>query len=61
MARGRGPEEAHRRNFARAYRRHGCFWMALGATALLFGLLAFLWKVAKRRADLAAPSDAVEP
>ena len=41
----RGLEEAHRRNSVRAYRRHG-FWMALGATAVLFGLLAFLWAVA---------------
>jgi hypothetical protein len=30
----------------RAYRRHGSFWMALGATSVLFGLLAFLWAVA---------------
>ncbi|MEV4112440.1 hypothetical protein [Nonomuraea sp. NPDC049695] len=30
----------------RAYRRHGGFWTALGATAVLFGLLAFLWAVA---------------
>jgi hypothetical protein len=37
----RGLEEAHRRNSVRAYRRHGGFWMALGATAVLFGLLAF--------------------
>jgi hypothetical protein len=29
-----------------ADRRHGGFWMALGATAVLFGLLAFLWAVA---------------
>jgi hypothetical protein len=42
----RGLEEAHRRNSVRAYRRHGDFWMALGATAVLFGLLAFLWAVA---------------
>lgn len=42
----RGLEEAHRRNSVRASRRHGGFWMALGATAVLFGLLAFLWAVA---------------
>ena len=41
----RGLEETHRRNSVRAYRRHGGFWMALGATAVLFGLLAFLWAV----------------
>jgi len=41
----RGVEEAHRRNSVRAYRRHGGFWMALGAGAVLFGLLAFLWAV----------------
>jgi hypothetical protein len=41
-----GLDEAHRRNSVRAYRRHGGFWMALGATAVLFGLLAFLWAVA---------------
>ena len=47
MARmARGLEEAHRRNSVRAYRRHGGFWMALGATAVHFGLLAFLWAVA---------------
>jgi hypothetical protein len=42
----RGLEEAHRRNSVRAYRRRGGFWMALGVTAVLFGLLAFLWAVA---------------
>lgn len=42
----RGLEEAHRRNSVRADGRHGGFWMALGATAVLFGLLAFLWAVA---------------
>ena len=46
MARmARGLEEAHRRNSVRAYRRHGGFWMALGAGAVLCGLLAFLWAV----------------
>lgn len=38
-------EETHRRNTVRAYRRHGGFWMALGAGAVLCGLLAFLWAV----------------
>ena len=42
----RGLEEADRRNSVRADRRHGTFWMALGATAVLLGLLAFLWAVA---------------
>jgi hypothetical protein len=47
MARmARGLEEAQRRNSVRAYRRHGGLWMALGAIAVLFGLLAFLWAVA---------------
>lgn len=41
----RGVEEAHRRNSVRAYRRHGGFWMALGAAAVFCGLLAFLWAV----------------
>jgi hypothetical protein len=39
-------EEAHRRNSVHAYRRHGGFWMAIGATTVLFGLLAFLWAIA---------------
>jgi hypothetical protein len=43
---GRGVEEAHRRNSVRAYRRHGGFWMALGACAVVCGLFAFLWAVA---------------
>lgn len=42
---GRGLEETHRRNTVRAYRRHGGFWVALGAAAVLFGSLAFLWAV----------------
>jgi len=42
----RGVEETHRRNSVRAYRRHGGFWMALGACAVICGLLAFLWAVA---------------
>ena len=47
MARmARGLEETHRRNSVRAYRRHGGFWMALGACAVFCGLLAFLWAVA---------------
>ncbi|RVX46724.1 hypothetical protein EDD27_9624 [Nonomuraea polychroma] len=47
MARmARGLDETHRRNSVRAYRRHGGFWMALGATAGLSGPLAFLWAVA---------------
>jgi len=29
-----------------AYRRRGGFWMAIGATTVLFGLLAFLWAIA---------------
>jgi hypothetical protein len=41
----RGLEEAHRRATVRAYRRHGGFWMALGAGAVLCGMLAFLWAV----------------
>jgi len=46
MARmARGVEETHRRNSVRAYRRHGGYWMALGACAVVFGLLAFLWAV----------------
>jgi hypothetical protein len=42
---GRGLEETHRRNTVRAYRRHGGLWVALGAGAVLFGGLAFLWAV----------------
>ena len=42
---GRGLEEAHRRNTVRAYRRHGGLWVVLGAAAVLFGLLAFVWAV----------------
>ena len=42
---GRGLEATHRRNTVRAYRRHGGFWMALGAGAVLCGMLAFLWAV----------------
>jgi hypothetical protein len=41
-----GLEEAHRRNSVCAYGRHGGLWMALGATAVRLGLLAFLWAVA---------------
>ncbi|HWG26236.1 hypothetical protein [Actinospica sp.] len=41
----RGLEATHRRNTVRAYRRHGGFWMALGAGAVLCGMLAFLWAV----------------
>ena len=41
----RGVEETHRRNSVRAYRRYGGFWVALGACAVLFGGLAFLWAV----------------
>jgi hypothetical protein len=40
-----GLEATHRRNTVRAYRRHGGFWMALGAGAVLCGMLAFLWAV----------------
>jgi len=42
---GRGIEETHRRSIVRAYRRHGGLWVALGAGAVLFGLLGFLWAV----------------
>lgn len=46
MARmGRGLEEAHRRSTVRAYRRHGGLWVALGAAAVLCGILAFIWAV----------------
>ena len=46
MARmARGVEETHRRNSVRAYRRHGGFWMAIGAAAVFCGLLAFIWAV----------------
>ncbi|HET9169090.1 MAG TPA: hypothetical protein VFN97_06625 [Actinospica sp.] len=41
----RGLEAARRRDTVRAYRRHGGFWMALGAGAVLCGMLAFLWAV----------------
>jgi hypothetical protein len=41
----RGLEETHRRTTVREYRRHGGFWMALGAGAVLCGMLAFLWAV----------------
>jgi hypothetical protein len=42
----RGVEETHRRNSVRAYRRYGGFWVALGACAVFFGALGFLWAVA---------------
>ena len=41
----RGLEATHRRNTVRAYRRTGGFWMAIGAGAVFFGMLAFLWAV----------------
>jgi len=47
MARlGRSIERAHRQNSVRAYRRHGGIWVALGAGAVLFGLLGFVWAIA---------------
>jgi hypothetical protein len=42
---GRGLEEIHRRNSVRAYRRSGGLWVALGAAAVLCGMLAFIWAV----------------
>lgn len=41
----RSLEETHRRNSVRAYRRSGGLWMAVGAGAVFFGVLAFLWAV----------------
>jgi hypothetical protein len=47
MARlGRGIERAHRQSSVRAYRRHGGIWVVLGAGAVLFGLLGFVWAIA---------------
>jgi hypothetical protein len=42
----RGPRGGTAAQLRARLPQHGGFWMAIGATAVLFGLLAFLWAVA---------------